>query len=630
MSLKKRLIPALVGATLALGATASQAITFNGVYIFGDSQSDSGYFRPFLSAIGLPAGTVATLGRFTTNPGPVWSEIIAQYYGGNPNPSNAGGGNYAQGGARLALDSPFTPPVAASQRPISTQITEYLAAHGGLADPSALYSVWGAANDFNVNTAGILNGTVNPSTFIPALATTYIQQVGRLSGAGAKYILVFNAPVDYPRFAAANVGPALNGQLNQLAVSFNASLFVGLKQSGMRIIPVDTFTLFKDVIANASAFGFTNTTGMACGAFPPITTATTVSAQFCGPTNLVSSNAAATYMFADDVHQTTATQVIIADFVKSLIDGPNAYSIMAEVPLSSRAAHIRTLDEGLQQGQSAHVGKLSAFAAGEGSRFDLSTNPLSPKTDTKNRAATVGVTARVSDSVTLGVALGSTKAEARMGAAGSFDVNENAVSVFGSARAGGFYGNFTGTIADLKFKNVQRNIRLGPVVRVASSNASGSNGSIGVTGGYDFGFGSLSIGPFASVTNQSVKVNAFTEANAGSANLNISEQSRDSRVISGGLRASMNMGNWTPFARVSFDRENINNDRLVSANPVSVTSGNTYDIPGYKGDGSWITSTIGVRGKLADKVGLSVVYSAVSSRENIKQDGVTASVSFDF
>ena len=35
MSLKKRLIPALVGATLALGATASQAITFNGVYIFG-------------------------------------------------------------------------------------------------------------------------------------------------------------------------------------------------------------------------------------------------------------------------------------------------------------------------------------------------------------------------------------------------------------------------------------------------------------------------------------------------------------------------------------------------------------------------------------------------------------------
>ena len=84
------------------------------------------------------------------------------------------------------------------------------------------------------------------------------------------------------------------------------------------------------------------------------------------------------------------------------------------------------------------------------------------------------------------------------------------------------------------------------------------------------------------------------------------------------------------FARVTFDRDGLNRDRFVSANPVSVLAGNTYDIPGYKGDNSWITSTLGVRGKLADKVGLSVVYSAISSRENIKQDGVTASVSVDF
>ncbi|MEI6738524.1 MAG: hypothetical protein WCL29_08615, partial [Pseudomonadota bacterium] len=110
-SFAKRILPAVIAGTVAIGASSSaNAVQFQGVYIFGDSLSDAGYFRPFLISIGVPAATAATLGRFTTNPGPVWSEIIAQYYGGNPNPSNAGGGIYAQGGARVALASASTPP----------------------------------------------------------------------------------------------------------------------------------------------------------------------------------------------------------------------------------------------------------------------------------------------------------------------------------------------------------------------------------------------------------------------------------------------------------------------------------------------------------------------------------------
>ncbi|MBP8120200.1 MAG: autotransporter domain-containing protein [Burkholderiales bacterium] len=632
MSINKRLIPALVGAALAMGASSASAVSFNGVYVFGDSLSDAGYFRPFLSAIGLPAGTVATFGRFTTNPGPVWSELIAQYYGGNPNASNAGGGIYAQGGARVAVDSSSTPPVAATQRPVSTQITEYLNANAGKADARALYGVWAGANDIFQNFAAIAGGTVNPATFLPALATTEIQQIGRLSAAGAKYILVFNLPNlgATPQFSASNpqVGPAGSAAATQLAAGFNTSLFTGLQAAGIRVIPVDTFALFNDVIANAAAFGFTNTTGVACLPFPPF--AATSSSQFCGPTNLAASNAASTYVFADGVHPTSAAHAITADFVKSLIDGPNAYSSMAEVPLSSRAAHIRTLDEGLQQGQSAHVGKISVFAAGEGSKFDMSRTSLGPQTDTKNKALTVGVTMRASEAVTVGLGVGKTEGEANMGGVGRFDVDESAFSIFASAKLGGFYGNFTGSLADVKFDNIQRTIKLGQVTRTATSSTKGSNGSTSVTLGYDFGLGKLSVGPFGTVTSQHIKVNAFTENGAGSANLNILEQDRRSRVGSFGARASFNLGNWTPFARVSMDKEYINEDRFVSANPVSVTAGNTYDIPGYKGDDKWVTGVVGIRGKLADKVGLSVVYTGISSRSNIKQDGVTASVSFDF
>src|SRR4051812_41200619 len=118
MSIRKRVLPALVAATLGAASPATQAVQFSGVYVFGDSLSDAGFYRPFLLSLGLPAALVSQMGRFTTAPGPVWSELVTQHYGFIPGPSNANGGNiFAQGGARVVLDSLATPPGFA-QRPV--------------------------------------------------------------------------------------------------------------------------------------------------------------------------------------------------------------------------------------------------------------------------------------------------------------------------------------------------------------------------------------------------------------------------------------------------------------------------------------------------------------------------------
>ncbi|HEY4998243.1 MAG TPA: hypothetical protein VII36_03830, partial [Usitatibacter sp.] len=94
MKMKKRVLPALL-LSLFAGAMApsasAQLAHFSGVYVFGDSLSDAGYYRPFLASLGLPASVVSQLGRFTTNPGPVWSELVSDYYGVAPGPSNANG-----------------------------------------------------------------------------------------------------------------------------------------------------------------------------------------------------------------------------------------------------------------------------------------------------------------------------------------------------------------------------------------------------------------------------------------------------------------------------------------------------------------------------------------------------------
>ena len=143
-------------------------------------------------------------------------------------------------------------------------------------------------------------------------------------------------------------------------------------------------------------------------------------------------------------------------------------------------------------------------------------------------------------------------------------------------------------------------------------------------------FRSVAVGPFASLTSQAVDVSDFTESGSGSADLRIFQQNRRSRVVSGGLRASVDLGNWTPYARVSIDKEMTNNDRFISASPVSVAAGLTYDIPGYKGDDSWVTTVVGIRGRITDRIGLSAAYSKVSSRQDVKQDGFTVGVTVGF
>src|SRR5215469_5105587 len=71
---------------------------------FGDSLSDVGTFAPIAGAVGG--------GRFTTNPGQVWTQLVAQYYGDTLRAaftigfdhqlSPQGGFGYAEGGSTVA------------------------------------------------------------------------------------------------------------------------------------------------------------------------------------------------------------------------------------------------------------------------------------------------------------------------------------------------------------------------------------------------------------------------------------------------------------------------------------------------------------------------------------------------
>ena len=448
--MKKRVLPALVLSALgAVAAPQASAAQFTGFYVFGDSLSDAGYYRPFLAGLGLPAPVVGQLGRFTTNPGPVWSEIVSNYYGVTPAPSNVTGGNiYAQGGARVTADSAATAPGFA-QRPVSAQISEYLGRTGGTADPNALYAVWAGGNDFLQNSQALAAGAITSAQLqsnVLGAATAEIQQIARLQAAGARYILVFGLPDIGVAPAVQAGGAASAAGATAISAGYNTTLFTGLQSAGVKVIPVDTFALFTDVRANAAAFGITNTTGIACGPFPPITTSNP-SSQFCLPSNYVTPNAAQTYLFADGVHPTSIVHRITADFVLQEIEGPTMYGLLAEAALRARQSQMRLLDDGLVAARMKEPGGWNLFAAVDGGKAEIETSPGNSGFDAHSHSTAVGVTFRASESLVLGGALGQAFVNGSFGNnGGGFREREMLWSLFASLRAGGFWGTVVGSV----------------------------------------------------------------------------------------------------------------------------------------------------------------------------------------
>ncbi|MBB1630459.1 SGNH/GDSL hydrolase family protein [Cupriavidus sp. UME77] len=299
------------GASGPAGGIALQVVSF------GDSLSDVGTFAPIASAVGG--------GRFTTNPGQVWTQDVAQYYGdtlsaaftiGITHQLSAHGGlGYAQGGATVAtpanLNNFLTDVIGNVEMPVNQQVSSYLSAHGSF-NANQVVLVWGGSND--VLRAGALPAA---APTVQTAATTLAQIVGQIIQNGATHVVVVNVP---------NVGLSPEGiastdggaNLTQLSQIFNTSLNSALQAAGLqgKVIQVDSYTWENQIIANFQANGFVvSNTGAACD--PAKTPHDT--ALLCSPATYVTANADQTYMFADNLHPTTRLHTLFAQFVEQQI-----------------------------------------------------------------------------------------------------------------------------------------------------------------------------------------------------------------------------------------------------------------------------------------------------------------------
>jgi outer membrane lipase/esterase len=298
-----------LGLILALSPLAAPAgVYYDLLYVLGDSQSDGGNVALTTTERSTPPfGPVpffpyAVSDRYTG--GLIWADYLAADLGVAALPSLAGGTNYAFGGARI-VNGPRP------QKDLSAQTASLLMNTGGLLSPTALYAVWGGAND-------AFDALADQDLAIIDTAIAALEGILRdLADAGAVHFLVPNlgdggvAPLFAEQAAAATF---YTGYFNDLLAAMLADL--ALDRPELSIIALDVFSLSQDVVGNPGAYGFSYAT-QPCLTFGDSDPAT----AFCAdPDN---------YVFWDALHFTSAANRVLADAAYRAVPAPIPLVLMA-------------------------------------------------------------------------------------------------------------------------------------------------------------------------------------------------------------------------------------------------------------------------------------------------------------
>jgi outer membrane lipase/esterase len=585
---------ALLAAAVTLTVSAPVSAQFTGVYFFGDSYTDIGSFKPV-----LPPGT----GMFTTNPGPVWAQPFAQTFGFSASPANQGGNDYAYGGARVTL-TPGYPPIAptAAAVPIATQIQQLMAK--GPLDRNAIYSVWGGANDFFTQYADYTSGKISVAQVQANLAlagTQLVQQVALLHAAGAQYILFWNYPdaTKTPGYA----GNPAAAQISQLQAAFNSAVYAGLDAAGVPTIRVNAQALVNEIVANPAAYGFTNVTAPACGA-----TASLV----CTSANLVTPNAASTYLFADGVHPTTAGHAIFAEAAASMIIGPEQIASLGVAPFQVEEANFRALDGRMWSSLDAprSKSKLEAWAAYDYGSIDNNSDFNNGKAHLNTIA--VGMDSKVSDHLLFGMMFGYSDQKTDFGGSGGgYKLTQPVGTVYAGYGDGPWYVGATLGAGSLDYSDINRVIPLGALLRTESGDARGNEYTARLLGGYWFKWQDVLHGPYARVSYTKVSVHQYSENGSDSTALTYGDQKPDQLLWSLGWQVAGNIGAVRPFARATWEYDSLDKDRSVGASSVSL--GGWYNVPVAKPDNNYVLFNLGASADFGGVTGF-VTGSATAAR----------------
>ena len=642
---------ALAGAfALAHGAAAQTAASgpFSGETVFGDSLSDGGDISILE---GLP-----NIMRFTTNPGLTTVEDVGGFFGVQPTASLLGGTNYAYGGAGVNTNAPGTP---AGVPTVTTQISDYLAA-GAKISPTELFTVFGGANDIfyhstaygidqyvAAHSAGAAPSQVAALTMaleqaegvsttetapqaaanMTAAGAQEVSLISSLQKAGARYIVVFNLP-DVGRTPSSTgenaLIPGISAEITTLSQTFNTTLNNGLKTLGVGIVPVNTYALLDEVLADPAKYGFVNSTVPAC---------TTASSLTCTRATLVVPNAYTDYVFADGVHPTTTTHALFAEVVESEILAPQQISLLAEEPLATLEAERDAIGAQLLSDQLDPSRGVHLFATGGYVHQHYSGERYTPSAHDDDGLITAGVDDRLSAAVTLGAEIsGGTASESLNGQLRRFDTDAVMGSVFAQYVLGHAYVDEAAGYGGLNFHDIRRQFEIGPATRVESGDTSGRTSSASITGGYWFGSPTLRVGPVAELAYERVHVDRYGEKSGDSTAMLFEGQTRESLIGRLGARLQGDLPFagvvLRPYGELAYAYDGDARTRDVTAG--LTTMAGEFAIPGFSPDRQWGEVKAGLDAAFSPRWSGYVAFNGRFAGRTTDYDGADVGVRYAF
>src|SRR5690606_11824879 len=166
--------------------------------------------------------------------------------------------------------------------------------------------------------------------------------------------------------------------------------------------------------------------------------------------------------------------------------------------------------------------------------------------------------------------------------------------------------------------DVTRKVQLGPATREHSRSLDGSNLTLALNAGYEFGQkGGFRHGPVAGVIWQKVKLDGYEESNHSATALGYGDQDVDSTVGRLGWQARFDGGTVQPYVQVTWDHE-FEKGGQASAWLQTMADAGTYTVPGLEFDRDYATAVLGARMNLwglGSNIGLSTTTTQKSARD---------------
>jgi uncharacterized protein with beta-barrel porin domain len=252
-------------------------------------------------------------------------------------------------------------------------------------------------------------------------------------------------------------------------------------------------------------------------------------------------------------------------------------------PAAFRVAHLyqagTASDAQTPVAPSGRAGRFDGWATGAWADGEKDATALESAFDTSGWSLLVGADYGLSDTLTIGGAVGYADSESDFGGGGSMDASTITLAAYG------VYGIPSGLYASglvavnfiefdskrvVAFTEAPSAPNATTVNRIANSSTDGLQYEATGAVGYDWPVGGFTVSPVATLSYRRLEVDGFTETGAQGLDLRFGDQETDSLLTSLGgdavFRMSTGFGVVSPFLHAAWEYEFLDDSRTIDAN----------------------------------------------------------------